>query len=300
MDDLDLRDLRLVQAIMAQGGVTAAAEVLNLTQSAVSHQLRTLEDRLQIRLFIRSGRRLLPTPASRALIEDGGPILDAAGQLSRTISRIRSGRDATIRLSTGCYTCYHWLPAVLAGLKPETGAPVIDFRVSPARGEIEDLLRGELDVLIDDIAAPPPGVFATPLFEDEVVAFMRTDHDLTHKDWLDPADLEGETLLVHSQKRSVFINTVLEPAGLRKFRVAELPVTEGLRECAAAGIGIAVMARWAGQPDLESGRLVAVPITRTGIRRTWSAFTAGPPEGVIAGMVTHLAGQAQRGAFLKA
>src|SRR5215471_2414460 len=110
--ELEIRHLRLVSAVAEHQSLTRAGDVLNLTQSALSHQLRDIEDRLGTRLFHRLNRRMVPTPAGERLLMSARTILS---ELAGAEDAVRRGGDAVripLRLSTECYTCYHWLPSV--------------------------------------------------------------------------------------------------------------------------------------------------------------------------------------------
>ena len=111
--DLDVRHLRLVVAIAEQRSLTRASEVLHLTQSALSHQLRDIEDRLGTPLFLRLNKRMALTPAGERLLEHGRAVLDELSSVEGPFAAGSRTPCVPLRLSTECYTCYHWLPAVL-------------------------------------------------------------------------------------------------------------------------------------------------------------------------------------------
>src|SRR5689334_10629541 len=108
--DLEIKHLRLVSAIARAGSVTRAGDVLNLSQSALSHQLRDIEDRLSTRLFHRVGKRMVLTPAGEALLRTAGQVLDIVGRAEDEIKRASASNAGLLRITTQCYTCYHWLP----------------------------------------------------------------------------------------------------------------------------------------------------------------------------------------------
>src|SRR5436190_3925160 len=108
--DIEIRHLRLVIAIGQTGSVTRAGEQLYLTQSALSHQLHDIESRLQTRLFHRIGKRMVPTAAGEELIRSAIQVVDLVRQTEEGIKRTAQGKSGVLRISTQCYTCYHWLP----------------------------------------------------------------------------------------------------------------------------------------------------------------------------------------------
>ena len=111
--NLEVRHLKLVTAIAEEGGVTRAAGKLNLTQSALSHQLAALEERLGTRLFLRLGRRMVLTPAGETLVASASRLLDDLRSTEEAVTRLGSARGGVLRLATECYTCYHWVPPLM-------------------------------------------------------------------------------------------------------------------------------------------------------------------------------------------
>src|SRR5688500_16393016 len=111
---LETRHLKLVHEIAEQGGVTRASKRLFLTQSAVSHQLLELERRLGTALFHRAGKRMVPTAAGQRVLTSARSTLEELERLEEELRRIAQGQEAVIRIATECYTCYHWLPSLLA------------------------------------------------------------------------------------------------------------------------------------------------------------------------------------------
>src|SRR5262245_59196293 len=110
---LEIRHLRLVAAVAEHGSLTRAGRELHLTQSALSHQLLDLEGRLRTQLFLRMGKRMVPTVAGLRLIEAARQTLPTLLATEESLRRLASGRESVLRLSTECYTCYHWLPGAL-------------------------------------------------------------------------------------------------------------------------------------------------------------------------------------------
>src|SRR3954468_17587136 len=110
---LETRHLELMAAVAEHGTLTRASKELHLTQSALSHQLLTLETRLRAPLFSRVGRRMVPTGAGLRLLDAARGALPHLKTAEHDLRRLVDGRAGTIRVSTECYTCYHWLPGVL-------------------------------------------------------------------------------------------------------------------------------------------------------------------------------------------
>src|SRR5215213_3008315 len=165
---VEMRHLRLVATIAEHGSMTAAAGVLNLTQPALSHQLREIEQRLRAPLFVRTSRRMVPTPAGAQLVELARGVL---AQVETFELQAKAGDFATargvVRIATQCYTAYHWLPAVLREFRDRW--PNIDLRVAAEHtsSPIAALREGLLDLAIVYTPSTDRRIDLRPLFDDE-------------------------------------------------------------------------------------------------------------------------------------
>src|SRR6195256_6998674 len=146
--DLEIRPLRLVAAVAEVGSLTRAGEQLHLTQSALSHQLRDIESRLGTALFLRVGKRLVLTPAGERLLASARDVLERLTQTEPDIREMGRDRAGILRITTECYTCYHWLPPLL--LRYRRTFPRVEVRidVEATRRPLEMLLAGKIDLAL--------------------------------------------------------------------------------------------------------------------------------------------------------
>jgi LysR family transcriptional regulator for metE and metH len=278
---LDARALRLVQAVREAGTVTAAAARLHLTQPAVSQALADLERRLGVALFARDRRRLRPTAAGRRLADAAGELLAELARLEAEVRGRGTRAAGPLRITTECYTCYHWLPAALAELQRSFPDVRLELVPEATREPYAALRGGRVDVAIVATPSRDRRFDLQPLFHDELVAAVAPSHRLAARRYLNPRDLAAEHLLLHVEpKRSTVVGDFLKPAGVRPARVSALQLTEAVLETARAGFGVAVVARWAAAPMLRAGSLRAVPLGRRGlVRQWWAARPAGRAGG---------------------
>src|SRR5712691_4518724 len=125
--DLEVRHLRLVRAVAARGSLTRAGADLNLTQSALSHQLRDIELRLGTALFLRVGKRMVLTPPGERLLRSADEVLATIERTEDAIRQLAGASHGLLRISTECYTCYHWLPPLLKAYRRTH--PAVDVRI---------------------------------------------------------------------------------------------------------------------------------------------------------------------------
>jgi LysR family transcriptional regulator for metE and metH len=270
---LETRHLRLVAAIAEHGSLTKAGTQLNLTQSALSHQLLDLERRIETPLFHRMGKKMVPTPAGMRLLSTARPMLRNLHRAEEDLRRLASGRAAVLRLSTECYTCYHWLPTVLERFS--ASFPQVDVQIvaEATRYPLRALVEGKIDLGIVHDTERDERLAYVPLFRDELVVITHSDHPLAQRPFVSAADFADEHLIVYTTPRSEnsIFRQVLIPAGVSPRRVSAIALTEAIIEMVKAGVGISVLARWAVAPHVEAGALRAVRLLSRGFHRQWSA-----------------------------
>jgi LysR family transcriptional regulator for metE and metH len=270
--DLEVRHLRLVVAVAEHGTLTAAAERLHLTQSALSHQLRDIEDRLQAPLFLRRNRRMIPTAAGQRLLETGQSVLTALQQTELAVRDLGGTKQGLLRVATECYTCYHWLPSVLQEFTAR--CPGVDVRVDAdaTSRPLPVLLAGKLDLALMLSPVRDRRLAATPLFRDELVVVVPAQHRFASQPHVRPSQLADESMFIYSPREESYVfQRLLSPAGIVPRRLQQVQLTEAIIELVRAGLGVSVLARWAVQPYLDRRSLAGVRLTAGGFYRNWTA-----------------------------
>jgi LysR family transcriptional regulator, regulator for metE and metH len=270
---LELRHLDLVRAAVEEGGLTRAGQRLGLSQSALSHQLRAVEEQFGVTLFHRIGRRLALAPAGERILQTARLVIPEMERIELELRQQKPNQEyGTIRLAGECYSCYQWLPAIIRRfVRKNTG---IDLRIVTGASEkpIDALLGNDLDIAIVSQPARDHRLKIVELFEDELVAVTAVGHSLAGKPYLRPKDLGRETLYSYpSLSTSPVYQRMLRTAGIRSKEVSEIPLTEALLQLVKNGFGIAVLPRWIIQPYLGKGQYLSFPITARGLRRKWCA-----------------------------
>jgi len=270
--DLEIRHLRLVTAVADCGSLTRAGDRLHLTQSALSHQLRDIESRLGAALFLRVGKRLVLTPAGERLLVSARDVLDRLDRTEDEIRQMGKDRAGILRITTECYTCYHWLPPLLVHYRKRFPRVEVRIDVGATGRPLDRLLAGKIDLAIMSSPVNDRRLVSRPVFDDELVVVAARHHPFAKQTHVRLSEMRDETLYVYPPKEeSRVLQEVLLPSGHVPARIEEVTLTESIAELVKAGLGVSVLARWAVQPLLEAGTLVARPLTAHGLHREWRA-----------------------------
>ena len=270
--NLEIRHLKLIIAVTEEKSVTKAGERLHLTQSALSHQLRDIEERLGMPLFLRLNKKMVLTPAGERLLYSARQVLQELRRAEEDLKQMADHDHGTLRLSTECYTCYHWLPEMLREFSQQYPKVEVNVMVETTHQPLPALLNGKLDLAIVSTQMRDNRLLYKPLFKDELVAVLPPDHPLTARPYLRARDFADQHLILYVPPQdSDLYQWVLIPAGIAPVKLSVMQLTEAIIEMVKAGLGISVLARWAVQEQLAAGTLIARPVTKKGLQRQWSA-----------------------------
>lgn len=277
---LELRDLRLVSAIAQSGGLGEASRALHLTQSALSHHLRALELRLGLRVFDRVGRRIVLNAAGTRLVAAADLLLPQVRDLERALTT-PAAPPRRIRLTTGCYTAYPWLPEALRRLAEAAPGTRVDVVVDATRRAADALLCGEVDVAVMPWLSEDARLVARHVFDEEIAVVMRPDDPLARRASVPVTALADRRVLTHELPAAelAWVKATLGRSVGALRNVERLPLTEAIVELTKSGDGISLLGTWAIKRELASGELVERPL-RPHLRRPFAVVTARdkPPD----------------------
>ena len=269
---LEVKHLRLVQAVHEERSITRAGSRLHLTQSAISHQLKEIEDRLGAPLFQRMRHDMVLTPAGKRVLESAGVILDELKRAEEDVAQMAGRMGGTVRLSTQCYTAYHWLPQLMKTFQAKHPHVAVHINVDATYRAVDALLEGTLDLALTNDKRSHERLRFVPVFGDELIALMPATHPLAVKEYLRPRDFADQTLVLPSVlKESYLYRTFLEPAEVEPAQALKIPLTEAIVEMVKGGMGIGVVARWTILPYLKGSGLRAITLGKHGLYREWWA-----------------------------
>jgi len=265
---LEVRHLRTLVALRDSGSLVRAAQLLNLTQSALSHQIKLLEDRYGQPLFERKSVPPQFTAVGERLLVLADAVLPQVEGAERDIARLVLGQGGQMRIAVECHTCFDWLMPAMDAFRtrwPEVELDIVSgFHADP----VGLLHQGRADVaIVSEVDGDEAGVDYHALFGFEIRALLANTHPLVGKPHLVAQDFADQTIITYPVPDEMLdlIRQVLEPAGVRPpRRTTELTVA--MLQLVASGRGVAALPLWAVQSYLDRGYVTARPIGDNGLR----------------------------------
>lgn len=267
----DTRQLQAFAVLARLGSFTQAAHELHLTQSAVSHAIKALEDTVGCRLFDRAGRGTALTQAGEQLLCHVEKIfleMKSARAGLEELSRWGHGR---LRLGASTTACQYILPSVLREFRQSFPKCAISINPGDHARQMELLQHKQIDLALM-LGPVSSGEFTfLPLFEDELRFLIAPMHPWARLGRVKPAALEDETLILYNQISHTFrlVKEYFREARLPLQNYIELGSMEAIKELVKIGLGIGVLAPWVARQELASGALVSLPLGRKKLRRQW-------------------------------
>lgn len=263
---LEIRHLRTLIALRDAGSLLRAAQLLNLTQSALSHQVKRLEDRYGAALFERKSVPPQFSATGLRLLALADAVLPQLEEAERDVTRLALGRAGQLRIAVECHTCFDWLMPAMDAFRvrwPEVELDIVSgFHPDP----IALVLQNRADVAIVSEADAAESVDFHPLFRFEIVALLANNHPLVAKSCLNAKDFANETLITYPVPDEMLdlVRQVLEPAGIKPAR-RTTELTIAMLQLVASGRGVAALPLWAVQSYLERGYVSARPVGEKGL-----------------------------------
>jgi LysR family transcriptional regulator, regulator for metE and metH len=272
---LEFRHLRTIRAIHQAGGVGKAADLLNITQSALSHQLKGLEDQCGVELFVRRTKPLRLSAAGMKLLRLAEDVLPRVDSLEDEFRALVSGKSGRLHIAIECHACFEWLFPVLEKFRRAWPDVDVDIRPGLAFGALPALVREEVDLVISADPEDLPGVTFTPLFDYEPRFVAAATHPLAAKPFVEAEDFRDETLITYPVDRArldVFTG-LLTPAKVEPRATRQVELTAVILLLVASGRGVAVLPDWVLREVKSSSDYVTRPLTEHGMTKRLYAAT---------------------------
>lgn len=269
---LELRHLQTLLALVETGTLSRAATRIYLSQSAISHQIKQLEEHYGVSLFERKSQPLRLSPAGQRLHTLAETVMKLVGDAERDVARIAQGEAGQLRIAVECHTCFDWLMPAMDQFRehwPEIELDLVSgFHTDP----LALLLENRAELVVVSEPQHRSGLAFHPLFSFEIVGLVSRQHPFAPKPFLKPEDFAAETLISYPVPDDMLdiVRKVLKPVGIEpKRRTAELTVA--ILQLVASRRGIAALPNWTVQSYLERDYVLGKPIGKKGL---WSALYA--------------------------
>lgn len=264
---IELRHLKTLSALRDAGSLVEAADRIHLTQSALSHQIKDLEDRLNCSLFIRKTKPISFTAAGRRVLTLADNILPMVKNTERDIVRLACGEAGRLNISIDCHSCFDWLMPTIDCFRKNWPEIEMDLANGFTFAPIPALARGELDLVITSDPVPKNGIHYTPLFSYESLIALSKSHPFAGNKFISAEELSTQTLITYpvNQDRLDIFTRFLDPAGLEPKEVRTAELTLMMLQLVASGRGVAALPNWAIDEYLQKDYLIAKPIGERGI-----------------------------------
>lgn len=280
---LEFRHLRTIKAIHEEGGLARAAERLHITQSALSHQIKGLEEQAGLELFVRRAKPMRLSPAGMKLLRLAEDVLPRIAALEEEFDNLKAGKSGRLHIAIECHACFDWLLPVLEGFRVAWPDIDVDIRPGLQFEALPALLREEVDFVVSSDPETLPGVDFTPLFDYEPVFVCSADHPLAAKPFIEAADFADQALITYPVERArldVF-SQLLFPAGVEPKSIRQVELSAVILLLVASGRGVSVLPDWVVRdtgrhPSLVTRRLTDKGITRRLFGATRAEDTAKP------------------------
>lgn len=272
---IEFRHLRTIKAIHESGGLARAADLLNITQSALSHQVKGIEDQAGVELFVRRSKPLKLSAAGRKLLALAEKVLPEVEALEDDFRGLREGTAGRLHIAIECHACFEWLFPVLEAFRKSWSDVDVDIRPGLAFDALPALVREEVDLVVSSDPEKLPGVGFHALFDYEPVFVASSQHPLARKQFVEAEDFRDQTLITYPVDRArldVFTE-LLTPAKVEPKAVRQVELTAVILMLVASNRGVAVLPDWVVRDVRYHSDYVTRKVTKNGLtKRLYAAI----------------------------
>ena len=269
MNYLERIHLEIILAVEKEGSMTAAAELLNLTQSALSHSISKLEGQLGVKLWQRKGRQLIPTQAGQHLLNTARRLIPQFIRTEGQLIQFSKGERGLLKIGMECHPCYQWLQRITNSYLQEWPSVDLDVIQKFQFAGIEALLAHEIDIIVTPDPVKKKELTFIPVFDYEQVLVVNGDHPYKDYEYIKPEDMSEETLFTYpvcSDRLDIFTN-FLTPVGRTVKDQKIIETTEIMIQMVACGRGVTALPRWLVSEYAKRYDIFAVSLGKKGLNK---------------------------------
>ncbi|MFT7059818.1 MAG: LysR family transcriptional regulator for metE and metH [Pseudorhodobacter sp.] len=243
---LEFRHLRTIRAIHQAGGLARAADMMNMTQSALSHQVKGLEDQAGVELFVRRSKPLKLSAAGFRMLRLAERILPEIDALEEEFRGLHSGKIGRLHIAIECHACFEWLFPVLELFRHAWPEVDVDIRAGLAFDAMPALQREDVDLVISSDPVALANVIFNPLFDYHPLFVASAQNPLAAKEMIEAEDFRDQMLItypVSRDKLDVF-SELLTPAKVEPRGTRAVELTAVILMLVGSNRGVAVLPDW--------------------------------------------------------
>jgi LysR family transcriptional regulator, low CO2-responsive transcriptional regulator len=271
---IDSRQLRAFVSLARHGSFTLAAKELFLTQSAVSHSLRALEEDLGCRLFDRMGKKILLTLAGEQLLPHAKNILAQMQQARGALHKLTAWGQSRLRVCASTTACQYILPSVLREF--QKSFPNVQVAIEPGdtKHAVEFLSQKEIDCAICLEPEREERFDFRPLFSDELMFLVAPDHPWARSGTIERDEIPQQNYVLYNKGTYTFdlIERYFRAERIALNTVIELRSMDAIKELVKLGLGVSILAPWVAEKELAEGTLSSLPLGKRKLKRQWGVL----------------------------
>lgn len=242
---MDIHQLQLFLAVMDSPSMTRAAEKIHLSPGAVSLQLHNLADELNTELFVRRGKRLIPTPAAARLAEMAKQVVTMMGRIQQSFINDLAKDIRPFHFATGVTTLIYQLGGPLRQLRKQFPNAEIRVTVSVTEEMVAGLLDRRFDLALISLPVPDANLKLIPLFDEELLVVRPSANKVGtgHVSSLRASELADVPFLLYPKRSNVrlVIDRFFEELGVAPRVVMEADDTEAIKRLVESGFGYSIL-----------------------------------------------------------
>jgi DNA-binding transcriptional LysR family regulator len=257
---MEIRQLRAFLAIAEAKTFTAGARRVNVTQAAISMQIRQLEEEVGLPLFTRTPRRVIMTEAGEYLLERARRIMREHDSALAEIAEVAGAEHGRLRIgSASAMFATRQLPMILQKLKAKFQSAEISVTSGTSQTLVERIMHGEVDIAFVSLPVESTNVTIDPLFSDEIVAIAHPKHPLAKDKFISAATLAGEHLILGEKGGNTrrMIDEFFDAANVRPNIMMELSRQEAVNQMVENNMGVGIAGAKTVADEIREGRLVS-------------------------------------------
>ena len=257
---MEIRQLKAFLAIAEAKTFTAGARRVNVTQAAISMQIRQLEDEVGLQLFTRTPRRVIMTEAGEHLLERARRIMREHDTALAEIAELGGVEHGRLRIgSASAEFATQQLPHILQGLKQRFPNAELSISAGTSLTLVEKIMHGETDIAFVSLPVDNSAITTDQLFSDEIVAIAHPTHARANEKYISAAALAGEKLILGERGGNTrrMIDEFFNAANVRPNIVMELSRQEAINQMVEANLGVGTAGAKTIADEIREGRLVS-------------------------------------------